>query len=466
MSLSMVPVGDAQLCVDTIGREGDPAVLLIGGATSSMDWWEPEFCERIAAAGRFVIRYDHRDTGQSTASPVGAPAYTGDDLSADPLRILDALGVRSAHLVGVSMGGGIAQDIAVQHPERVLSLTLIATTAAFERADPTPLPPPEPASPPASSDEQDARLERPDAVVERMVEVHRLYAGSLGLDEERVRAISRIVVERTPDVRGERHQPLDRGRRRRGRPAHDGRDRRPHAGPARHRRPVLPAAARPGARRRDPRRPAGALEGMGHEVPPRALWDVVVPAIVDAQPRRASGHAARGSPPHGAAPAVQQVAIVPRPQCMTSPHGPAWRRGTSSQVATAARASAGSARRRTPAALRAGPPPAGRAPTRRPLRPRAASAQHPARGLRAVEPHARGTLGRHQRAHVHQHQAGRHERGPAGTAGRGRWTTRRPTRRAAPPRPSTPAAPRPAPPARRAAPGTSPPAAFRRPGRR
>ena len=77
MPESMVSVGDAELCVDTVGRAGDPAVLLISGATSSMDWWEPEFCERIAAAGRFVIRYDHRDTGQSTTSAVGEPAYTG-----------------------------------------------------------------------------------------------------------------------------------------------------------------------------------------------------------------------------------------------------------------------------------------------------------------------------------------------------------------------------------------------------
>ena len=75
MSPSMVQVGDAQLCVATTGREGDPDVLLLSGATSSMDWWEPEFCEWIAAAGRFVIRYDHRDTGESTGSPVGEPSY-------------------------------------------------------------------------------------------------------------------------------------------------------------------------------------------------------------------------------------------------------------------------------------------------------------------------------------------------------------------------------------------------------
>src|SRR6478735_6209619 len=201
MPVSMVQVGDAELCVDTFGAPGDPAVLLMGGATSSMDWWEPEFCERIASAGRFVIRFDNRDTGQSTTSPVGAPSYTGADLSNDPLRILDALDVERAHLVGVSMGGGIAQGIAVEHPQRVLSLTLIATTAAYDRSDPTPLPPPEPRVAATFEQDDDLDWEDTDTVVDQMVEVHRVYAGSLGIDEDRVRTISRAVVERTRDLR-------------------------------------------------------------------------------------------------------------------------------------------------------------------------------------------------------------------------------------------------------------------------
>ncbi len=105
-----------------------PALLLIGGAEASMDWWEDEFCERLAAGGRYVVRYDTRDTGRSTTYPVGGPPYGGDELIADAVGVLDALGIAAAHVVGISAGGGVAQHLAVEHPERVASLTLISTT--------------------------------------------------------------------------------------------------------------------------------------------------------------------------------------------------------------------------------------------------------------------------------------------------------------------------------------------------
>ena len=95
-----------------------------------MDWWEDDFCARLAAGPRFVIRYDHRDTGQSVSYAPGAPGYTGDDLVADAIGVLDALGVDRAHVVGQSMGGALAQVLALEHPGRVASLTLIATSPA------------------------------------------------------------------------------------------------------------------------------------------------------------------------------------------------------------------------------------------------------------------------------------------------------------------------------------------------
>ena len=80
---------------------------------------EDELCERIAAGGRFVIRYDQRDTGRSTSFPVGRPGYAMSDLAADAVGILDALRVQEAHVVGRSMSGGTALFLAVDHPDRV-----------------------------------------------------------------------------------------------------------------------------------------------------------------------------------------------------------------------------------------------------------------------------------------------------------------------------------------------------------
>src|ERR687898_820896 len=98
MTEEIVDLGDVRLCVETFGRPGAPTILLISGAAESMDGWDRAWCEGLAAAGRRVVRYDHRDTGRSTSSPAGQPSYTGHDLATDPLRILDALGVERAHL--------------------------------------------------------------------------------------------------------------------------------------------------------------------------------------------------------------------------------------------------------------------------------------------------------------------------------------------------------------------------------
>src|SRR4029079_8418315 len=119
------PDGGVELCLDDVGDPGDPTVLLIAGAACSMDLWEPELCRRLAERGRHVVRYDHRDTGRSTTSPPGRPTYRSEELFRDPPRLLDAIGVEQAHLVGLSMGGGIAQEVAVLAPDRVLTLTLM-----------------------------------------------------------------------------------------------------------------------------------------------------------------------------------------------------------------------------------------------------------------------------------------------------------------------------------------------------
>ena len=122
----------AAICSETFGRRDDPAVLLIMGAMASMLWWPDGFCERLAGAGRFVIRYDNRDTGRSVGYDPGTATYTGDDMVADAVGVLDEHGVERAHVVGMSMGGALAQIVALAYPQRVASLTGISTSAVGE----------------------------------------------------------------------------------------------------------------------------------------------------------------------------------------------------------------------------------------------------------------------------------------------------------------------------------------------
>jgi pimeloyl-ACP methyl ester carboxylesterase len=279
----IVAVDGVELCVEAFGDPDDPAVLLVGGSTASMDYWDPEFCDRLAAAGRYVVRYDHRDTGRSQSWPARSPGYTAADLTADPLRVLDGLGIARAHLVGVSMGGGIAQDLAARHPDRVRSITLIATSAAGERSDRTPLPPPEPraaeamANPAPEPDWSDR-----DAAVDHLVDTLRPYTGSLGLDEARERRTAAAVVDRTRDLAASQTNHWlvvgDEGDQEPFRMAdlrvpalvmHGTDD------------PMFPFAHGEALTAEIPGATLVPLPGMGHEAPPRPLWDVVVPAIVD-----------------------------------------------------------------------------------------------------------------------------------------------------------------------------------------
>jgi pimeloyl-ACP methyl ester carboxylesterase len=118
----LLPVGDVELCVDTVGRPTDIPLLLIGTTVAT---WDDELVERLI--GRFVIRYDLRDTGRSTTIDPDAPGYTLRDLVTDAVGVLDALGIARAHVVGIATGGFIAQLLALDHPSRVASLVLIGT---------------------------------------------------------------------------------------------------------------------------------------------------------------------------------------------------------------------------------------------------------------------------------------------------------------------------------------------------
>ena len=276
----IVRANGVDLCVETFGDHASPAVLLIGGAEMSMDWWEDELCERLASGPRFVIRYDLRDTGQSVTYEPGAPRYTGADLTADAVGLLDALGVERAHLAGISMGGGIAQEIALLQPERVASLTLIATSPAVARAG-RELPP--------SSDELKAHFADPppppdwsdrEAVIDHVLAGLRPFAGSLPVDEEEQRALVERVVERTRNIESSltNHWILDEGESVHGELGeiaaptlvlHGTED------------PLFPLAHGEALAAEIPNARLLPLEGMGHEMPRRQLWELVVPAILE-----------------------------------------------------------------------------------------------------------------------------------------------------------------------------------------
>lgn len=133
---------------ETHGDPANPAVVLINGLGSQMTRWPPEFCEKLAAKGYHVVRFDNRDVGFSTWFKAG-DAYSLGDMAADTAGLMDALGIAKAHIVGVSMGGMIAQLVATDFPDRTLSLTSIMShTAAPTTAPPAPSavrnPPPNP----------------------------------------------------------------------------------------------------------------------------------------------------------------------------------------------------------------------------------------------------------------------------------------------------------------------------------
>lgn len=116
-----------ELATEAFGEPSDTPVLLIMGAMASMLWWADGFCEQLAARGRYVIRYDNRDTGLSTKYEPGSPSYLIDDMADDAMAVLDAYDRSSVHLVGMSLGGAIAQIAALKYPERIISLTVMST---------------------------------------------------------------------------------------------------------------------------------------------------------------------------------------------------------------------------------------------------------------------------------------------------------------------------------------------------
>lgn len=133
-----VPVFGGELHCESFGNDMDPAILMIMGATASMLWWPDAMCESLAEEGYFVIRYDQRDTGQSTTNEYGVINYDLMQLSDDVLAILASYEADHAHLMGMSLGGLIAQITALRAPQIIDSLILIGSEPLGGTTEPLP----------------------------------------------------------------------------------------------------------------------------------------------------------------------------------------------------------------------------------------------------------------------------------------------------------------------------------------
>ena len=125
--MTTVHIGEIDLGIEAFGDEKAPLVLLAGGPT--MLSWPDELCEHLAAGGRRVVRYDLRDSGESTRDDPAAPANTLRDLAGDAAALVDVLGGGPAHLAGIGVGGMVAQVAALDHPAVFRALTLVGTRA-------------------------------------------------------------------------------------------------------------------------------------------------------------------------------------------------------------------------------------------------------------------------------------------------------------------------------------------------
>ena len=263
----------ADLCLQEFGESGDPAILLIAGAASSMDWWDTALCERLAAGGRRVVRYDLRDTGQSATYPPGEPDYTIDDLVLDVAALVEALHLVPVHLAGISMGGGLAQQLAIRSPELLASLTLFSTSPG-EGPDLPGMSPglSFPASPDWGSEE---------SVAQNFVDVERALSGSIPVDEARIRAIAHETIGRSASLASaENHYAVLGG------PGGEPRERlaeitAPTLVIHGTEDPLLPIVHGEAIAREIPGARLLRIEGMGHQNPPPPTWDQIVPAVLE-----------------------------------------------------------------------------------------------------------------------------------------------------------------------------------------
>jgi pimeloyl-ACP methyl ester carboxylesterase len=202
--------GGIALAYETFGDEGRPPLLLVMGLGAQMVAWPDDFC-RALSLGRYVVRYDNRDVGESEwiegqvdlsaclAGDTSSALYTLEDMAGDAVRVLDELGIESAHVVGASMGGMIAQTLAIRHRDRVRSLTsIMSTTGEPGIAQPTEAATAVLLSPPASS--------RAEAMERAVASSHVIGSPGFTLDEQGIRDRAGLAWDRGINPAGFAHQ--------------------------------------------------------------------------------------------------------------------------------------------------------------------------------------------------------------------------------------------------------------------
>ncbi|MDZ4299021.1 MAG: alpha/beta fold hydrolase [Moraxellaceae bacterium] len=199
MQAKFVTNNDISLFTESFGNPVHAPIVLVMGAMSSAVWWPEDFCDRLAAMHRYVIRYDHRDTGKSTSYDLGQAPYSVEELADDVVFVIDSYGLKAAHLVGISLGGFLSQLVALKYPNRVKSLTLISSERLAE-TDPN-MPPFDPAIMQYHQQAQTLDWTDRDAVVDYQVGAWRINSGSAhAFDAEKIRQIAQANFDRTPNI--------------------------------------------------------------------------------------------------------------------------------------------------------------------------------------------------------------------------------------------------------------------------
>ena len=279
-------VGSVELCYELLGEPGDPCLLLVNGLGGQLIAWDDGFLEHLQEQGFRVLRFDNRDAGLSTefsdgpafdlkagmAGDKSAAAYTLDEMADDAAGLLDVLGIPGVHVVGVSMGGMIAQTMAIRHPSKVLTLcSIMSTTGSRNLAPSTP-------------EAQRVLMTRPpedrSSFIEKELETYKVIGSpDFGLPDDRVREGAAAAFDRSfrPDgvarqlmavmVSGDRTLALN-----------DldvptlvihGED-----------DPLIRASGGKATAEAIPGSRLLIIPGMGHDLPP-ATWSQIVAAIVD-----------------------------------------------------------------------------------------------------------------------------------------------------------------------------------------